>query len=47
MQDEESEGIDIAQEYAKLKELEKERQEATGKLEKYVSEISQAIGGKD
>jgi type I restriction enzyme M protein len=40
MQDEENEEIDIAQEYAELKELEREKQEVAAKLEKYISEIS-------
>ena len=44
MQDEESEGINIAQEYAELKELEKQRQEVAGKLEQYISELSRALG---
>ena len=45
MQDEENEGINIAQEYAELKELEKQRQEVANKLEQYISEITQATGG--
>lgn len=45
MQDEESEGINIAQEYAELKELEKQRQEVANKLEQYINEITQATGG--
>jgi type I restriction enzyme M protein len=44
MQDEESEGIKIAQEYAELKELEKQRQEVARQLEHYISELTQAIG---
>ncbi|MCW4046862.1 MAG: type I restriction-modification system subunit M [Candidatus Bathyarchaeota archaeon] len=44
MQDEENEGINIAQEYAELKELEKQRQEVAAKLEGYIEEIMRAIG---
>jgi type I restriction enzyme M protein len=44
MQDEENEGINIAQEYAELKELEKQRQEVAAKLEQYLNEINQALG---
>jgi len=44
MQDEESEGINIAQEYNELKELEKQRQEVANKLEQYVSKITEALG---
>ncbi len=44
MQDEENEGINIAQEYAELKEIEKQRQEVAGKLEQYISEINRAMG---
>ncbi len=40
MQDEENEGINIAQEYAELKELEKQRQEVANKLEQYISELT-------
>jgi type I restriction enzyme M protein len=43
MQDEESEGINIAQEYAELKELENQRQEVAKKLEQYISEISKVM----
>ena len=43
MQDEESEGINIAQEYAELKELEKQRQEVADKLEEYISELNQSF----
>jgi type I restriction enzyme M protein len=43
MQDEEGEGINIAQEYAELKELEKQRQEVAGKLKQYIDEINRAI----
>ena len=39
MADEESEEIDIAKEYAELKELEKERQEVSAKLEGCLSEL--------
>ena len=46
MQDEENEGINIAQEYAELKELERQRQEVTNKLEQYIAEIAQATEGK-
>jgi type I restriction enzyme M protein len=46
-QDEESEGINITQEYAELKELEKHRQEVANKLEQYISELTNAIGGQD
>jgi type I restriction enzyme M protein len=41
---EKAEEIDLAKELSELKELEKERQETTNKLEKYVSDITQAIG---
>lgn len=44
MADEEGEQIDIAKEYAELKDLEKERQETANKLEQYLSEIAQANG---
>jgi type I restriction enzyme M protein len=44
MQDEENEGINIAQEYAELKELEKQRQEVAAKLESYLIEINRVIG---
>jgi type I restriction enzyme M protein len=44
MQDKESEEINIAQEYAELKELEKQRQEVANKLEQYISELNHAIG---
>jgi type I restriction enzyme M protein len=47
MQDDESEGINIAQEYAELKELEKQRQEVAKKLEQYIVEVTQATGDKD
>jgi type I restriction enzyme M protein len=47
MADEEGEQIDIAKEYAELKELEKERRETASKLEEYISEITRAIGGRD
>jgi type I restriction enzyme M protein len=43
MADEEGEQIDIAKEYAELKELEKERQEIANKLEEYISEMTQAM----
>jgi len=45
MTDEEGEQLDIAKEYAELKEIEKERQEIASKLEQHLSEIVQAIGG--
>jgi len=44
MNDEENEVINIAQEYAELKEVEKQRQEIAAKLEQYVSEITKAQG---
>jgi len=44
MQDEESEEINIAQEHAELKEIEKQRVEVAEKLEKYISEINKALG---
>ena len=44
MEEEEGEQIDIAKEWRELKELEKEKQEITSKLEEYISEITQAIG---
>ncbi len=44
MQDEENEGINIAQEYAELKELERQRQEVAAKLEQYINQINQATG---
>jgi type I restriction enzyme M protein len=44
MQDEESEEIDIAQEYAALKELEKQREEVAGKLEEHVRELTETKG---
>jgi type I restriction enzyme M protein len=47
MQDEEGEEIDIAKEFAELKELERQRQEVAGKLERYVSELTQALGGSE
>jgi type I restriction-modification system DNA methylase subunit len=45
MQDKEGEGIDIAREFGELKELERQRQEVASKLEQYVSELTQALGG--
>ena len=45
MQDEEGEKIDIAKEYAELKALERQRQEAADKLEQYITELTQALGG--
>jgi type I restriction enzyme M protein len=47
MQDEESEGINIAQEYTELKELEKQRQEVANKLEQFINELNDAMGGQD
>jgi type I restriction enzyme M protein len=47
MQDEESEGINIAQEYAELKELEKQRQEVANKLEQHISELTNVLGGQN
>jgi type I restriction enzyme M protein len=44
MQDEENEEINIAKEYGELKELEKQRQQVTEKLENYISEINRAMG---
>lgn len=46
MQYEENEGINIAQEYAELKELEKQRQEVSNKLEQYISELNRALGDR-
>jgi type I restriction-modification system DNA methylase subunit len=40
---EEGEQIDIIKEWKELKELERERQEITSKLEQYISEITQVI----
>jgi type I restriction enzyme M protein len=45
MADEEGEQIDITKEYKELKELERQRQEVAEKLEQYISEINQALGG--
>jgi type I restriction enzyme M protein len=45
MRDEEGEGIDIAREFGELKELERQRQEVAGKLEQYITELTQALGG--
>lgn len=42
---EEGEEINISKEFSELKALEKERQEVREKLEKHISEISQAMGG--
>jgi type I restriction enzyme M protein len=44
MAEEEGEQVDIAKEYAELKELEKERQDVAERLEQYLSEITQAMG---
>jgi type I restriction enzyme M protein len=43
---EEGEQIDIIKEWRELKELERERQEIASKLEQYISEIAQALGGQ-
>jgi len=45
MPEEEREEIDIAKEWNELKELEKEKQAITEKLEQFISEITQALGG--
>jgi type I restriction enzyme M protein len=47
MHDEEGEGIDIAREFVELKELERQRQEVAGKLEQYITELTQASGGSE
>jgi len=47
MRDEEGEGIDIAREFAELKELERQRQEVASKLDQYITELSQALGGSE
>lgn len=47
MQDEEGEGIDIAREFSELKELERQRQEVAGRLEQYITELTQALGGSE
>jgi hypothetical protein len=39
----ENEGINIAQEYAKLNELESQRQEIKINLDRYISEISTVL----
>jgi type I restriction enzyme M protein len=44
MADEEGEQINIGKEYAELKELERERQDAAGRLEQLLSEITHAAG---
>jgi type I restriction enzyme M protein len=46
-QDEESETVNIAREHTELKELEKQRQEVTKKVEQYVSELTKALGGSE
>ena len=46
MLEEEEEQIDIAKEWKELKELEKEKQAITEKLEQFISEITQAISGR-
>jgi type I restriction enzyme M protein len=46
MHDEEGEGIDIVREFAELKELERQKQEVASKLEQYISELNQAMGGQ-
>jgi type I restriction enzyme M protein len=47
MANEEGEQIDTTKEYAELKELERERQEITNKLEQHLVEIAQANGEDD
>jgi type I restriction enzyme M protein len=47
MADEEGEQIDIAKEFAELRELEKQRQEVANKLEQFISEMNQALGGSE
>ena len=47
MRNEEGEGINIALEFSELKELERQREEVAGKLEQYISELTQALGGRD
>ncbi|MEN3016315.1 MAG: class I SAM-dependent DNA methyltransferase [Candidatus Methanosuratincola petrocarbonis] len=47
MAEEEGEQIDIAKEWQELKELEKQKQEVTAKLEEYISEITKALGGSE
>jgi type I restriction-modification system DNA methylase subunit len=47
MQDEEGEGINIDREFSELKELERQRQEVANKLEQYISELTQALGGSE
>ena len=47
MPTENAEKIDLAKELSELKEIERERGEVTTKVEKYVSEIAQAIGEPD
>src|SRR5271157_192385 len=44
-QDEENEEVNIAREYAELKELEKQRQEVAEKLEGYITQLNQVLGG--
>ena len=45
MQEDENEGINIAQEYTELKALEKQRQEVANKLGQYILELTRALGG--
>ncbi len=47
MQDEETEGINIAHEYVELKELDRQREEVADKLEQYINELTKAIGEED
>ena len=44
---EEGEQIDIIKEWKELKELERERQETSSKLEQYISEVARVMGGGD
>ena len=45
--DQEDEEIDVSKEYAELKEFEKERKKIDGKLEEFISEITQVIGEQE
>jgi type I restriction enzyme M protein len=44
---EENEPIDVQKEFAELKELERQKQEVASRLEQYVSELNQALGGSE